>query len=111
MLGQHPFRTGPLTIGMPGSEHGIPDWTPTIADLVKASGYVGQLLKKLDDLGIADNTITMYSTPTAPRRLPSRTAAPRRSTARRAARGKGDTACRSSPNGRASLNRAPRSTT
>jgi arylsulfatase len=29
MLGQHPFRTGLLTIGMPGSEHGIPDWTPT----------------------------------------------------------------------------------
>ncbi|HMU55872.1 MAG TPA: sulfatase-like hydrolase/transferase, partial [Nitrospira sp.] len=29
MLGQHPFRTGLLTIGMPGSPHGIPDWTPT----------------------------------------------------------------------------------
>jgi arylsulfatase A-like enzyme len=25
ILGQHPFRTGLLTIGMPGSEHGIPD--------------------------------------------------------------------------------------
>src|SRR5262249_35564207 len=32
ILGQHPFRTGLLTIGMPGSPHGIPDWTPTIAD-------------------------------------------------------------------------------
>jgi arylsulfatase A-like enzyme len=40
MLGQHPFRTGLLTIGMPGSEHGIPDWTPTIADLLKAQGYM-----------------------------------------------------------------------
>src|SRR5262245_50698788 len=30
ILGQHPFRTGLLTIGMPGSSHGIPDWTPTI---------------------------------------------------------------------------------
>src|SRR5262245_24172315 len=39
ILGQHPFRTGLLTIGMPGSEHGIPDWTPTIADLLKAQGY------------------------------------------------------------------------
>ncbi|MBL6459137.1 arylsulfatase [Belnapia sp. T6] len=39
ILGQHPFRTGLLTIGMPGSEHGIPDWTPTIATLLKERGY------------------------------------------------------------------------
>jgi arylsulfatase len=39
ILGQHPFRTGLLTIGMPGSDHGIPDWTPTIADLLKEQGY------------------------------------------------------------------------
>ncbi len=39
ILGQEPFRTGLLTIGMPGSDHGIPDWTPTIADLLKAQGY------------------------------------------------------------------------
>ncbi len=39
ILGQHPFRTGLLTIGMPGSEHGIPNWTPTIADLLKNHGY------------------------------------------------------------------------
>ena len=39
ILGQHPFRTGLLTIGMPGSPHGIPDWTPTIADLLKPHGY------------------------------------------------------------------------
>ncbi len=39
ILGQHPFRTGLLTIGMPGSEHGIPDWSPTIADLLKEEGY------------------------------------------------------------------------
>src|SRR5215468_7115878 len=39
ILGQHPFRTGLLTIGMPGSEHGIPDWTPSIADLLKEQGY------------------------------------------------------------------------
>src|SRR5215475_2797400 len=35
ILGQHPFRTGLLTIGMPGSPQGIPDWAPTIADLLK----------------------------------------------------------------------------
>ena len=40
ILGQHPFRTGLLTIGMPGSPHGIPDWSPTIADLLKERGYV-----------------------------------------------------------------------
>jgi len=39
ILGQHPFRTGLLTIGMPGSPHGIPDWAPTIADLLKDKGY------------------------------------------------------------------------
>lgn len=40
MMGQHPFRTGMLTIGMPGSKHGIPDWTPTIAGLLKERGYI-----------------------------------------------------------------------
>lgn len=40
ILGQHPFRTGLLTIGMPGSDHGIPDWAPTIADLIKDHGYM-----------------------------------------------------------------------
>ena len=40
ILGQHPFRTGLLTIGMPGSPQGIPTWSPTIADLLKPQGYV-----------------------------------------------------------------------
>ncbi len=40
ILGQHPFRTGLLTIGMPGSDHGIPDWAPTLADLLKDGGYM-----------------------------------------------------------------------
>jgi arylsulfatase A-like enzyme len=35
ILGQQPFRTGLLTIGMPGSDQGIPDWAPTIGDLLK----------------------------------------------------------------------------
>ena len=38
-LGEHPFRTGLLTIGMPGDEHGIPDWAPTIGDVMKQQGY------------------------------------------------------------------------
>jgi arylsulfatase len=39
ILGQHPFRTGLLTIGMPGSEHGITPESPTIAELLKPLGY------------------------------------------------------------------------
>jgi len=39
VLRQEPFRTGLLTIGMPGDPHGIPDWTPTIADVMKQQGY------------------------------------------------------------------------
>ncbi len=52
ILGEHPFRTGLLTIGMPGSPHGIPDWAPTIADLLKEQGYAtGQFGKNhLGDL-------------------------------------------------------------
>ncbi|WP_052272726.1 arylsulfatase [Flavihumibacter solisilvae] len=39
ILGQEPFRTGLLTIGMPGDPHGITDWMPTIADALKEQGY------------------------------------------------------------------------
>lgn len=39
ILGQHPFRTGLLTIGMPGGEQGIKDSQPTIAELLKNQGY------------------------------------------------------------------------
>jgi len=39
ILGQHPFRTGLLTIGMPGSDHGIPDSAPTLGDILKTKGY------------------------------------------------------------------------
>jgi arylsulfatase len=39
ILGQEPFRTGLLTIGMPGDPHGITEWMPTIADVMKTQGY------------------------------------------------------------------------
>ncbi|CAN5498792.1 arylsulfatase [soil metagenome] len=39
ILGEEPFRTGLLTIGMPGDPHGIADWMPTIADVMKVQGY------------------------------------------------------------------------
>jgi arylsulfatase A-like enzyme len=40
ILGQHPFRTGLLTIGMPGAKQGIQDKDPTIAELLKNFGYM-----------------------------------------------------------------------
>lgn len=39
ILGQEPFRTGLLTIGMPGDPHGIQEWMPTIADVLRTKGY------------------------------------------------------------------------
>jgi arylsulfatase len=39
ILGEEPFRTGLLTIGMPGDPHGITTWMPTIADVLKTQGY------------------------------------------------------------------------
>jgi arylsulfatase len=39
ILGQEPFRTGLLTIGMPGDPHGIQAWMPTIANVLKTQGY------------------------------------------------------------------------
>ena len=39
ILGQHPFRTGLLTIGMPGSTQGIKDNQATIAELLQPLGY------------------------------------------------------------------------
>src|SRR5579862_1910520 len=39
ILGQVPFRTGLLTVGMPGSPLGLQKEDPTIADLLKPLGY------------------------------------------------------------------------
>jgi len=55
ILGMEPFRTGLLTIGMPGDPHGITSWMPTLADVLKAQGYTtGQFGK--NHLGITTNT-------------------------------------------------------
>ena len=43
--------------------------------MVEHDGMVGELLKKLDDLGIADNTIVSTRPTTAPKSSPGRTAA------------------------------------
>lgn len=39
ITGQHPFRTGLLTIGMPGAKEGLQDKDPTLAELLKPHGY------------------------------------------------------------------------
>ena len=39
ILGQNPFRTGLLTIGMPGSPHGVRAQDPSTAELLKNYGY------------------------------------------------------------------------
>ena len=39
ILGQHPFRTGLLKVGMPAAKQGIQDKDPTIAELLKPHGY------------------------------------------------------------------------
>ena len=52
ITGQHPFRTGLLTVGLPGSSLGLQAEDPTIADLLKERGYMtGQFGKNhLGDL-------------------------------------------------------------
>lgn len=39
ILGQTPFRTGLLKVGMPAAKQGLQDRDPTIADLLKPEGY------------------------------------------------------------------------
>src|SRR5260370_21952950 len=39
ILGQTPFRTGLLTVGLPAAKQGIQDTDPTIAQLLKPLGY------------------------------------------------------------------------
>jgi arylsulfatase len=46
ILGQHPFRTGLLTIGMPGSDQGIQENQPTIAELLQPLGYTSEQFGK-----------------------------------------------------------------
>jgi arylsulfatase A-like enzyme len=46
ILGQSPFRTGLLTVGLPAAKQGIKDSDPTIAQLLKPLGYAtGQIGK------------------------------------------------------------------
>ena len=52
ITGQHPFRTGLLTVGLPGSPIGLQAEDPTIADLLKNQGYMtGQFGKVSAGMG------------------------------------------------------------
>src|SRR5580704_3409945 len=39
ILGQQPFRTGLLAVGLPAAKQGLQDKDPTIAELLKPLGY------------------------------------------------------------------------
>jgi arylsulfatase A-like enzyme len=51
--------------------------------MVEHDGHVGLLLKKLDDLGIADNTIVVYTSDNGAEVMTCRTAETHRSAAKR----------------------------
>ena len=62
--------------------------------MVEHDAMVGQLLDKLKELGLEDNTIVMYSTDNGAEKMsPGRTAASRRSGGRRTPTGRAATAC------------------
>src|SRR5918993_1782747 len=44
------------------SQQASPDWGVEADGMVEADGHIGQLLQQLDDLGIANNTIVIYTT-------------------------------------------------
>ena len=56
--------------------------------MVEHDAMVGQLLDKLEELGLDENTIVMYSTDNGPRILPGPMVVPRRSAARKRPTGK-----------------------
>ena len=84
--------------GMPGNEY---------ADgMIEHDGDVGKLLKALDDLGIANDTIVVYTTDNGPNQFTGPTRRRRRSAARRTPIGKERSACRRWCAGRATSSRA-----
>ena len=61
--------------------------------MVEHDGHIGQLLDKLKELGLEENTIVMYSTDNGAEKIPGPMAARRPSAARRTRTGKAATAC------------------
>ena len=82
----HP-RAGSLDRGKTGARTSTPTaWS-------SMTPWSASCSKQLDDLGIADNTIVIYTTDNGPRLQPGRMAAPRPSAARRTPTGKAATVC------------------
>ena len=79
--------------------------------MVEHDGHVGQLLDKLKELGLEDNTIVMYSTDNGAEVFAGPTAARRPSAARRTRTGKAATACPAPSAGPASSSPARSTTT
>ena len=68
--------------------------------LMELDWVVGELLKKLDELGIAQNTIVIFTATMARKPSVGPMAATLPSMAKRVRRGKGASACLASPDGR-----------
>ena len=62
--------------------------------MIEHDGHVGQVLKAIDDLGIANDTIVIYTTDNGPHMNSWPDAGIRRSAARRTRTGKVPSACR-----------------
>ena len=68
--------------------------------MIEHDAVVGKILKALDDAGIADNTIVLYTTDNGPHKTVGPTAASRRSATRRPPTGKAPSAYRAQTAGR-----------
>src|SRR5262245_60218174 len=80
---------------------GLESRTEYADGMIEHDNMVGAILKKLDDLGIADKTIVLYTTDNGPTRTPGPTPAPPPSAARRIPTGRGRSASRARSAGRA----------
>lgn len=63
--GQSTLRTGLSKVGLPGAPIGLQANDLTIASALRDKGYA-TALKSLDDMGIANNTIVVYTTDNGP---------------------------------------------
>ncbi len=80
----------------PGSKGQAGLWQSEYHDaMIDHDKNVGTVLDVLDELGIADDTIVIYSTDNGPHRNSGLMRAPRRSAARRTPTGRAPTGCRS----------------
>ena len=66
LVQQHPDAPPHARRGRPPQPAGLTARTEYADGMVEHDGHVGKLLKTLDDLGIADNTIVLYTTDNGP---------------------------------------------